>query len=140
MKKVKRYRTPKQFVEDQYYVARMKRKSADWDEFSNGKYAIEKTITRMNSNEKKLIAAVTEIQTDLPPPQLSKIYMYKIKKWEHIGYRCMECDKSFSNQLVIEKHMTVCERINRRQDEENDYLQYVTTRIDDANTSSYEKW
>ena len=104
------------------------RRDHAWEEISNGKYAIEKTIARMNTQEKRLIASAEP--TDLPEPKLSQIYAYKYKTktWEHIGYRCMECDKTFSNKIVVEKHKNTCERINKSQDPDTEYLQYVIKR------------
>jgi DNA-directed RNA polymerase subunit RPC12/RpoP len=123
----KQNKSVEQISKDKAYTLIMTRKNHDWNIMKNGKYAIEKTIQRMNQQEIKLI---TETEpTALPTPKMSKIYVYRMKEWKHLGYRCMECDKTFSDEIVIQKHTNTCQRINKRQTEDDeDYLQFVPRR------------
>ena len=73
------------------------------------KYIIERQIERLDKKELDLIRnAITTGE----PVNFAKIYGIKNKQWVHIGYRCLSCDKTFKNELVIAKHKDVCERIN----------------------------
>ena len=123
----KQIKSEEQKLKDKSYVKLMSRRNKDWGIIENGLLHIEKIITRMDQTELKLIAETEPV--DLPIPKMSKIYAYRMKEWKHLGYRCMECDKTFASETVIQQHKNTCERINKRQtDDDEDYLQFVTKR------------
>ena len=69
---------------------------------------------------------------EIPQPNLLKIYAKKNGKWEHMGYKCVECGKPMSDPTVLEKHKLLCKvdkKINKKDLEEQHILSRIGNKI-----------
>lgn len=70
----------------------------------------------------------TPTPAEIPEPKLLKIYAKKNGKWEHMGYKCVECGKPMSDPIILKKHKLLCKvegKINKKDLEEKHILSRI---------------
>jgi len=70
---------------------------------------IEKIVKAHTGKQRKLLADI-EIPPVLPKSNMHTVYVKKQKRFEVVGYKCVDCAKLMATQDLADKHELICQK------------------------------